>query len=277
MALASTPFSGSKGDPTGERTRYDDGTFSWVDLGTTDLQGAKSFYTELFGWEVRDAPAGAAGTYSMFFKKGKSVAGCYEQYPEQRAQGVPPNWLSYVTVDDVDDFTSKAEKLGGTILQTPFDVVDAGRMALLADPQGAVFAMWQGRGHIGAELVNEPGTLCWNELRTEDIGAARGFYEDLFRWRFEELQTPVGPYLIAKLDDRSNGSIMGIPPGMPADTPPHWAAYFAVGNCDDAVAKVRDLGGQVYLEPMDVPMGRIAAVADPQGGVFCFFAGKLDP
>lgn len=261
----------------GERTRYDHGTFSWVDLATTDLEGAKSFYTGLFGWDVQDMPTGDGGNYSMFFKNGKAVAACYEQFPEQRAQGVPPNWLSYVTVDDVEEPAFKAEELGGTILQKPFDVLDAGRMALIADPRGAVFALWQAGRHIGAQLVNEPGTLCWNELRTNDISAARGFYEGLFGWRFEELQTPVGPYLIARLGDRSNGSIMGIPPGMPADTPPHWAAYFAVGNCDDAVAKVRDLGGRVFLEPTDVPEGRIAVVADPQGGVFCFFAGRLDP
>ncbi len=138
----------------GERTVYPSGTFSWADLGTTDFAGAKTFYKELFGWELEDMPAGEGFVYSMARLDGKYVAAIYEQMEEQRAQGVPPNWLSYITVDDLEARTAEAERLGAGVLSPPFDVLDSGRMSLVSDPTGAVFSMWQPGNHIGAQLVN---------------------------------------------------------------------------------------------------------------------------
>ncbi len=261
----------------GERTEHAPGTFSWTDLGTTDTEGAKRFYTQLFGWDAEDMPAGDGAVYTMFVKDGKTVAACYEQYAEQREQGVPPNWLSYVTVTSADDSAKRASSLGGSVLQQPFDVLDVGRMALVADPQGAVLALWQPRSHIGAQLVNEPGALCWNDLRTTDTVGAVSFYTQLFGWGAEEIDIgPAGTYTTLRVGESANGGIMRLPEAM-TGVPPHWGVYFAVEDCDKGVALVEQLGGSLMVPPIEVPAGRFALVADPQGAPFSLFSGRLDP
>src|SRR3954452_22960245 len=143
----------------GERTSYAPGTFSWVDLSTTDVEGAKTFYAGLFGWEPQDMPAGEDATYTMFARDGRHVAGMWALDDEQREQGVPPFWLSYVTVEDVDATAARAAELGGRVLAGPFEVLDAGRMAVLQDVQGGVLAVWRARRHVGAGVVNVHGAL----------------------------------------------------------------------------------------------------------------------
>lgn len=258
----------------GERTGYPPGTFSWMDLGTTDFAGAKAFYAGLFGWELEDMPAGEGMIYSMARLHGKYVAGIYEQDEEQRAQGIPPNWLSYVTVDDIDARTAEAERLGAAILSPPIDVLDSGRMSLMSDPTGATFAMWQPGKHIGAQVVNVPGALTMNELDTRDVPAAKEFYRSLFGWTFEDV--PGGVYTNVKNGDNLNAGMMELAPEWD-DVPPHWRAYFAVDNCEDSLAKIKELGGQVMVEPTEVPAGRFAVVEDPQGASFSLFEGELDP
>ena len=261
----------------GERRQYAPGTFCWVDLATPDPAQAKSFYAGLFGWEAEDMPAGDQGVYTMLRKDGKYVGALYEQFPEQREQGIPPNWLSYVTVDDVGRIAGRARDLGATVMQEPMDVLDVGRMALVADPEGAILALWEPIKHPGAGLVNEPGSLCWNELRTKDPDQAQTFYTQLFGWGTESSDMGNGlTYTTIKVGDKSNGGIMPMMPGM-EEVPPHWGAYFAAEDCDKAVARVQELGGDVVLPPMDVPVGRFASVADPQGAVFSLFSGNLDP
>lgn len=260
----------------GERTSYEPGTFSWVDLSTTDPDGAKSFYEGLFGWTHEDVPAGEAGTYTMFRLKDKHVAATSEQSEQERGQGIPPHWNSYVTVEDVDSGAAKADRLGGNVLVDPFDVMDAGRMAVAADPTGAVLAIWQPKAHIGAGLVNEPGALCWNELATNDVAKAKEFHSSLFGWSTEDFDD--GAYTVIRVGERSNG---GIRPQGEQETgiPPFWLAYFAVSDCDESAAKASRFGGKALLEPMDVPVaeGRIAVIADPQGAAFGLFSGHLDP
>ncbi|MDQ3751499.1 MAG: VOC family protein [Actinomycetota bacterium] len=258
----------------GERTSYPPGTFSWTDLGTSDFAGAKDFYSELFGWELEDMPAGEGMVYSMARLDGSYVAGIYELDEEQRSQGIPPNWLSYVTVDEIESRTSEAERLGAAVVSPPLDVLDSGRMSLLSDPTGAMFAMWQPGKHIGAQLVNVPGALTMNELNTRDAPAAKEFYSSLFGWSFED--DPSGAYTSIKNGENLNGGMLELSPEW-GDVPPHWRPYFAVADCDDRLAKIKELGGQVYVASTEVPAGRFAVVADPQGASFSLFEGELDP
>jgi predicted enzyme related to lactoylglutathione lyase len=256
----------------GTRTEYAPGTFSWADLATTDVEGAKSFYGQLFDWNAEETPGGELGTYTMFLRNGRSVAACYEQ----RDPGVPPFWMSYVTVDDLDGACNTAQELGARVLQEPFDAMGAGRMAVISDPQGAVFALWLPKTSIGAEVVNEPGTLTWNELRTSDTDAAVRFYQALFGWNAQGIDMgPAGTYTTIKVGDRSNGGILPILEQM-GPVSPHWGVYFGVEDCDRAVARVQELGGRLASPPMDVPAGRFAVVMDPQGAAFSLFSGEFD-
>jgi predicted enzyme related to lactoylglutathione lyase len=257
----------------GERTSYAPGTFSWVELGTTDAGGAKRFYSELFGWLPEDMPAGE-GTYTMLKLDRKDVGALYELSDQQRSGGAHPAWLSYATVDDVDAATAKAGELGGTVVNGPVDVFDAGRMSLLRDPQGAFFALWQPGRHIGAGVVNDPGSLTWNELATNDVPAATRFYSELFGWSAEAMDTGGGPpYTIVRVGDRTNGGITAL---RREGVPPHWLVYFTTADTDATVARVEELGGRTVVPAMDVPQGRIAVVLDPQGAAFALFQGEVD-
>jgi predicted enzyme related to lactoylglutathione lyase len=251
----------------GERTSHPHGTFSWVDLATTDPEGAKAFYGRLFGWEGEDMPAGGGMTYTMFRLRGRYVAAVSEQMQDERAAGIPPHWNNYVTVDDVDAAAGRVTELGGTLLAEPFDVLEAGRMAVLADPTGAVLCLWQPRDHIGAGLVNDPGSLTMNSLATPDPERAAQFYEALLGWTFELRPE----YSSIKVGDRLNA-------GMRKDTEmqPHWLPFFTVTDADEAAATAREAGGRVLAEPSEVPAGRFAVLADPAGAAFAIFEGEVD-
>ena len=257
----------------GKRERYEPGTFCWVDLQTTDREGAKAFYGELFGWEAEDMPAGDAGTYTMLRLDGDEVCGLYEMEPEQ---GISPHWLSYVSVEDADATASRASELGGTAFGGAFDVDGAGRMAFVADPTGAMLGAWQPRQHIGARRVNDPGCLGWNELQSREPRAAASFYTGLFGWETETIEENGEPvYVTIKNAGWSNGGIMPMTE-QHGDAPPYWLPYFIVPSCDDAAAKVRELGGEVFAGPLDLGAGRIAVVGDPQGAAFALFEGDTD-
>lgn len=257
----------------GERTTYTPGTFSWADLTTLDQDAAKAFYAALLGWEIDDSPVDASTSYSMAAIGGRLVAGISPQPRQQRDNGVAPMWSSYVTVQDADTAVKRAQELGGSVHAPAFDVMDAGRMAVIQDPQGAYFLVWQPGQHIGAGLVNAPGALAWNELGTPDMNGAARFYGDLFGWSTSPMEGDM-PYLVVKnAAGHSNG---GIRPPMPPGTPPFWLVYFAVDDIDAAVARVTELGGAVLGEPTDIGIARIAVAADPQGAVFALYDGHLD-
>jgi uncharacterized protein len=262
----------------GERTSYPPGTFSWVDLATSDAAGAKHFYTSLLGWATEDRPTGGGGSYTMCRLDGKDVAALSEQRADERSQGIPPHWNSYITVDDVDAMARRVQELGGNLLAPPFDVMDVGRMAVAADPGGAVFSMWQPRTHIGAALVNVPGAFTWNELATKDVEEAMRFYTALFGWATEVLEG--GAYVTIRNGESTNGGIR--PQGeQEAGVPPNWLVYFAVADCDESATKAGELGATALVPPMDVPVSagesRFAIIADPQGAAFGLFSGWLDP
>jgi predicted enzyme related to lactoylglutathione lyase len=257
----------------GERTQYTPGTFSWTDLTTPDQDAAKAFYSALFGWEITDMPIDENTAYSMATLGGKPVAAISPQPQQQRDNGVPPLWNAYITVQDADAAVQRAQELGANVHAPAFDVMQAGRMGVIQDPQGAYFLVWQPRDHLGAGLVNAPGALCWNELGSPDLEGSARFYGELFGWTTTPMEGDM-PYLIIRnTNGHSNG---GIRPPMPPGAPPFWLVYFAVEDIDAAVARVTEHGGAVLGEPTDIGIARIAVAADPQGALFALYDGQLD-
>jgi uncharacterized protein len=254
----------------GDRTSHTPGTFSWTDLATTDPDAAKRFYTSLFGWDYEDQPMpGDGGAYTMLRRDGKDVAALF-----QAREGMPTAWSSYVTVESADSTAAKVRDLGGTLMAEPFDVMDAGRMALIQDPTGAVVAVWEPHGSIGATRVNGPGALSLNQLNTSDPEAAQRFFSELFGWRTEEVSGGDQRYWGIYNGDRLNAGMMQLPPDAPA--PPHWLVYFGSEDVDVDAGRIGELGGQVMVPPTDVPGGRFLVAQDPQGAVFGLFAGRFD-
>jgi uncharacterized protein len=257
----------------GERTKYQPGTFSWVDLNTPDQDGAKAFYSALFGWEADDRPAGEGVIYSMQQIGGKSVAAISPQMQDQREKGVPPLWNSYITVDSADEVAARAGELGAEVHAPPFDVMDVGRMAVIQDPQGAFFMIWEPKTTIGAELVNVPGAFCWNELYTSDLDAAKSFYGQLFGWEWHEFEQSPEPYFVIMNQGHGNGGVRTLAqPGVP----PHWLVYFAVEDIESALSKLGELGGESVTGAIDIGIAKVAVVKDPQGAVFALYAGQLE-
>ena len=249
-----------------EVTKYPAGTFSWADLATTDAAGAKQFYTELMGWTAHDIPIGPDSFYTMLQLEGHDVAALSQMSEEQQSQGMPAMWNSYVTVENADESAEKAAALGGTVMMAPFDVFDSGRMAVVQDPAGAVFSIWQAKSHIGAKLVNIPGTLAWNELATTDVAQAKSFYNQLFGWETTTQAMSNGmEYTSIMNNGRPNGGIMQISEEW-GDVPPHWMVYFCVTDCDASVEKAKSLGANIHVPPQDIPdVGRFSLIQDPQG------------
>lgn len=251
------------------RDSYEPGTPSWVDLISPDVDASKAFYTGLFGWEAEDQlDDEGTRTYVMFRIEGRDVAGAGGQAPGM--EGAPAMWNSYVATDDADATAKKAEAAGGRILMEPMDVMDAGRMAMIADPAGAMISIWQAGTHRGAGTVNEHNTLSWNELVTRQKDDVRDFYATTFGWELvDQDMGPSGVYTEAKIGGNSVAGLMDAPPGLPDDVPDHWGIYFRVPDVDAALDKVRELGGQVVMEPMVVDgVGRFATVMDPLGAAF---------
>ena len=242
----------------GKVERYPNGTFCWVDLGTSDAAGAKEFYGGLFGWEFDDLPTGEKGTYSTCRLDGRAVAGLYDQAER-------PAWGSYISVDDVDRETGRARELRATVLVEPFDTPGGGRVATVRDPAGAVVSLSQPGERFGAELVNQDGTWTWNELTSADLAAGADFYTRLLGWTAEDLPGAF-PRISFTLGDLLIGG--GHAPAPQEDPSPRWSLTFWVPDADEAAATVQKLGGTVLLPPMDIPVGRFTVVADPQGAAF---------
>jgi predicted enzyme related to lactoylglutathione lyase len=254
-----------------ERTEYAHGVPSWVDLGTTDVEDAKRFYGALFGWEAEDMPTDQGMPYTMFTKNGKVVAGMGSISPEQAAAGVPPVWSTYLNVDNADEAIAKVTEAGGTVVMPAMDVMGSGRMAFVADTTGAAFGLWEAGSHTGAQLVNEHGSFGWNELLTDDTEAAAKFYADAFGYRAEVSETPNGPYTAFWVEGNVEGNaaagMMPKNPGM-GPIPNYWGVYFTVDDVDQLVGDVQANGGNVIMPAMDIGVGRIAVVQDPQGAAF---------
>lgn len=243
---------------------YSQGTPNWVDLQTTDQSAAKRFYAGLFGWTYDDQPMPEGQVYSMALLGGNTVAAIAPQARELAAADAPPMWNTYIAVDSVDDSVTKVRAAGGIVAMEPFDIPEAGRMAFIMDPAGAPVALWQAGGHIGATLVNEPGTLTWNELITDRPDVV-SFYERVLGVTTSTMDMPEGKYTLFEVGGKQVAGSMA--PQTP-NTPNHWHVYFAVEDVDATAAKAAGLGGTALAQPFDTAVGRMAVLADPQGAVF---------
>jgi hypothetical protein len=247
------------------------GSFCWIELHTTDQDAAKSFYKSLFGWEAHDNPMGPAGYYTEFKLQGREAAAGCSLRPDERSQGIPPYWMIYITVGSADAALAKAQQLGGKVFAPAFDVMDAGRMAIVQDPTGAVFCVWQPKKSVGIRIAHVHGTLCWADLSTPDAKRASDFYSGLFGWQvIADPKDPSG-YLHIK---NSEHFIGGIPPAAHRQpgVPPHWLAYFQVDDVDASANNAREKGAKLYLPPMSMEeVGRMSVIADPQGAAFAIF------
>jgi predicted enzyme related to lactoylglutathione lyase len=256
-----------------EYTSHVPGTFCWPELSTTDQKAAVNFYRTLFGWDVNDSPIGPDEVYSTFQLRGKSVGAAYNQRPEERQHNVPPHWNSYVAVASADDAAKKAASLGAKVLAPAFDVMDVGRMAILQDPAGAAFQVWEAKKHIGAQIMREPGALTWTELHTTDTEASKKFYTSLFGWKEKTSDAAGMPYTEFSVGDTVGAGMMAMNDQMKnAHVPPHWMVYFQTTDVDATANKAKSLGGNLLVPPMDIPnVGRFSVISDPQGAAFAVY------
>lgn len=238
--------------------KYEPGMFCWIELATNDAAAAKSFYTSVFGWTINDIPLPDGSTYSMLQVDGQSLGALYENKQSQ------PAWNSYVSVTSADESAQRARENGANVIAPPFDVMDVGRMAVIADPTGASLCLWQAGKTIGATIRGDNNTLCWNELMTPDIERAREFYKNLFGWNLK-----VSPeYTEIDLGSTGIGGMMHITPEMQG-MPTAWTPYICVADADATVEKIKSGGGKIYMGPHEIPnVGRFAVCADPQGAMF---------
>ncbi|MYW06627.1 VOC family protein [Streptomyces sp. SID3343] len=248
---------------------YPTGVPCWVDLTVPDVEAGLAFYRGLFGWEATIGPA-ELGYYTSCTLGGRMVAGVGGRMPDQEG---PPEWTIHFAAEDADDVARRIGEAGGTVVLPPMDVMTFGRMALATDPTGATFGLWQAGDHRGAGVVNEPGAVVWNELYTPDSARAKQFYTSVFDFSYDDMSDADFDYATFKVRGELRGGIAGARNGPP----PHWATYFAVGDADETVDRVDDLGGKILRGPEESPYGRVAAVQDPQGAVFNVIAVASDP
>ncbi|MFI9803887.1 VOC family protein [Streptomyces sp. NPDC052301] len=233
----------------------------WTELGTNDLDAAKRFYTELFGWLPQTDPRQEAGGYTVAHLGDAAVAALTPLYQESQ----PVAWNVSFAVPDADAAARQVEEAGGTVILGPMDVFDMGRFAVAMDPTGAVFQLWQARSFAGAGLLNAPGTLGWVELATRDTERALDFYTTVFGWSVSASES----YTQWGIDGADFGGMADMGERFPPEVPPHWLPYFAVDDVDATAEAAARAGGAVVLAPVSVPDGpRIALLRDPQGAAF---------
>jgi hypothetical protein len=241
---------------------YPPATPSWVDLASPDPKASQAFYGAVFGWTTTDLGPDAGG-YGFFQKDGANVAGVG---PVQ-SEGHPAAWTTYINVLDAEATVARATIAGATVFLEPMAVMEAGHMALFADPTGAVLGLWQPGQHQGADVANEPDTWCWNELNTRDTDKASSFYRHVFDW--EPAKVDGMDYTEWKRDDGVTvGGMLPMPDMVPAEVPAHWLVYFAVADTDATAAKANDLDATTMVPPTDIPPGRFSILADPSGAAF---------
>lgn len=278
-----------------DRDRYIPGVPCWVDTTQPDPKAAVEFYSGLFGWQFEDSmPADASGNYFIARLGGGDVGAVSSPMGEAPPQAM---WNSYVWVESADDTAAKVRDAGGAVLSEPFDVMGAGRMAVCADREGAVFCLWQAAEHRGAQVVNEAGSLNFNILNTRDLEGAKAFYGAVFGWELLGLNGGAVMWALpgygSFLDELNPGSVegmaeMGAPEGFEnvvaginqlgseeAEVPPHWGVTFAVDDADATADRTKELGGTVLVEPFDAPWTRMTVIADPQGATIT--ASKFVP
>ncbi|MGH9477437.1 MAG: VOC family protein [Terriglobales bacterium] len=240
------------------------GSFCWVELATPNPAGARNFYKALLGWTPQGQPD-AKHMYTVLARGKEVAAGCFQLPEELRKQGVPPHWLIYVSTKNADEMARRAVELGGKLVRTPFDVEDMGRMAVVQDPQGAVFGLWQAKSFGGFEARGD-NAFCWADLVVPHPEQASGFYGELFGWRLWQGERDSSGYWLINNGDKTIG---GVPPAEDAQAPPHWLAWWQVADCDAAVEDAEANGARALLRPWTMErVGRLAVLQDPQGAEF---------
>ena len=245
-------------------TKFPQGAFSWADNSSSDPEAAKAFYMALFGWGMVDCPVGAGMTASVFQLDGRDCAALSGLRPDQLRMGIQSHWSSFVTVDDIDSLPPVIQVNGGTVLYGPEDIFEAGRMLVLEDPTGAMLDLWQPRDFIGAGVVNAVGAMCWNELWTPDVAAAKRFYRAVLGWDF--YHDPNHPEIYTHISNRGrpNGGILELDWSQPL-----WLPHFHVADVDAAISLVQQLGGAIDIaRQVDADGSKWAVVADPAGARF---------
>lgn len=252
--------------------KHDPGTFCYVELASPDPDASGRFYGSLFGWERNDQDTGEHGVYTQFQLAGRIAGAMHKLMPEQEAQNVSPHWALYIAVADVEAATSKASELGGNVLMGPMDVMDAGRMTVLSDPQGATFCLWEAKAHAGIQVRDEVNALCWSELMATDTAAATNFYGGLLGWEPHTSDTEgMRDYTSFMAAGAPTAGLMAIPSEMDP-IPPNWLAYFQAADCARTEAQAVGLGASALVPTTDIPdIGRFAVIQDPQGAVFGLF------
>lgn len=250
-----------------EATWYSQGAFCWSECSTSDVDGAKAFYSEVFGLDIEETPI-PGGVYVQFLKDGKYVAGLGQQQEQEREQGIPPHWNTYIAVENADVVTKEAERLGATIVAPAFNVLESGRMAVVADPTGAAIGFWQAKEHIGAQVYAVDGTPSWWELMTPDPKRAIEFYTQLFGYGTQDFPIEGGTYTVLTHKGEQAAGIVASPQaGMPAV----WTPYFQVADADATFEKATRLGAKVMVPVTETEdVGRFSWVSDPQGAVVAF-------
>ncbi len=251
------------------------GAFCWYELAVNDMAAARKFYKELLGWEAKDMPmppGGPGGTYTLFEIKDRQVGGMYQLGPEMKKMNVPVHWASYVEVENIEQSFERAKKLGAVELTPVMNVGDFGRSAMLKDPTGAAFAIFQTlKPHTNPIFEHVHGNRCWNELLTNNVDRAGKFYSELFGWKLGSMEMPGNmKYTVFMRGEEQIGGMMEIQKEW-GPVPPNWMVYFQVDSTDKAVDIVKKNKGQLHGQIMDVPqVGRIAMAMDPQGAAIGF-------
>ena len=240
------------------------GAPNWVDLATRDIDGATSFYRELFGWSIEKTTS-PLGDYYIGKTADRQVGGMMELGPDQAE--TPPMWTTFFNVDDVDDTVVRIEAAGGKVLQAPFDIPEA-RIAIVTDPTGAMFGLFAGPEIEGTWLSRKSGTVCWVETMNRDPATAESFYATVFDWKAETEATEGTAYTTFRLHDEPVAGMIMMPDEIGPEVPAHWGVYFTVDDCLEVEKKTVELGGQVIRPTMSIELGRFAVLADPQGAVF---------
>jgi predicted enzyme related to lactoylglutathione lyase len=266
-----------------DRDGYPAGVPCWVDTTQPDADAAAEFYGALFGWETENAmPPDSPAKYFMARLRGRDVAAISGQMEPEAA-----SWNTYIQVESADDTVAKVQEAGGTVLSEPYDVFDSGRLAVFADPQGATFSIWEPKAHLGSRVVNEHGSVNFNDLTTTDVEGAKAFYGAVFGWGLLDMGGSGGAWTLPGYGDhleelnpgtRERFGELGAPGGFidavasvrPADdgAAPHWGVTFGVDDADAIAVRAQELGAKVVVEPVDAPWVRTTVIADPQGATF---------
>ena len=243
---------------------YSPGSFCWAELATTNVDAAKKLYAELFGWSAVDQPI-PGGVYTVFQVDGNDAAAVFTARP-----GMRPNWGVYFSVANADEAAAKVEALGGKLIAPPFDVMELGRAAVIQDPQGAMFSVWQAKSHSGAQHGGPLGQVVWPELNTPDVAAAAAFYGGLFGWRTAPASNMESARYVEWINGETHfGGMMPMTGPEWEGLPPHWMIYITVADCNERAEKAKSMGAMVCVPPTDIPnVGRFAVISDAEGATF---------